>query len=82
MTRKERAKLQSLINRAAITSAAFHRANTNLMDYCQQRYGCEPGDIDADDIIDGVLGGCGEATGMSADEFDAIMTAGSQRMSA
>ncbi len=68
-----RRKLQSLINRAAKTSTAFHNAQAALNDYCREVYGAEPGDLDCDDIIDGVLGGCGVCNGMTAEDFDASM---------
>jgi hypothetical protein len=69
----DRRKLQSLINKTVKGQNAFHTAQAALNDYCREIYDCEPGEIDADSIIDSVLGGCGMAHGMSADEFDAIM---------
>ncbi len=66
-------KLQGLIDRTAKASRSFQLANSELMEYCLEVYGFEPGDVDADAIIDGVLGGDGMPNGMSAKEFDAIM---------
>ncbi len=73
MTQRKLAKLQRMIDRTVRASNAFQQANMALMAFCRAEYGVEPGDIDADQIIDGVQGGCGESAGMSAAEFDEIM---------
>ena len=78
MTRRDRKRLQGMIDRTAKASAEFHREQAALMDWCRERYGFEPGDHDADTIIDAVLGGCGITPGMSADDFDAAMLAAGQ----
>lgn len=66
-------RLQRLIDRAAKAATANHLATAALCDESQRLYGAVPGDVDADQIIDSVLGGSGTAAGMSAEEFDAIM---------
>lgn len=66
-------RLQRLIDRAADASAKWHRELRALHDECQRLYGIVPGEVDADEIIDGVEGGCGQAAGMSARDFDRIM---------
>ena len=71
--RRNMAKLQRMINRTVKASNAYHDAQAELNDWCRDRYGYEPGDIDADQIIDGVLGGSGNCHGMTAEEFDDIM---------
>jgi len=73
MNKRDLARLQRLIDRTSRTSNAFHEEQAKLMEFCREKYGKEPGDIDADQIIDAVLGGCGLSEGMSAAEFDAIM---------
>jgi len=69
---RQRNKLQRLIDAVVRTQAPYARANAALMDYSRELYDCEPGDVDADFIIDS-LGGDGEAGGLSADEFDREM---------
>lgn len=66
-------KLQNMINRVANHGARYYVAQSDLMEYCKAKYGFEPGDVDADDIIDRLLGGCGVPDRMDAAEFDAIM---------
>lgn len=71
-------KLQSLIDRTARTATAFHRANAELCQYCQATFGFEPGDVDADAIIDNVQGGCGPSQGMYVEDFIRIMNENSR----
>lgn len=44
-----------------------------VMQYSMERFGCEPGDIDNDEFIDAVDGGCGYCEGMTINEFDKSM---------
>jgi hypothetical protein len=76
LTARERRKLQAMIDRTSKASAAFHKAQAELNGWCRERYGTEPGEIDADEIIDCVMGGCGAACGMDADDFHQIMARG------
>lgn len=78
LTKRRRAELQRLIDPTTAAANAFQREQAKLMEFCGAEYGREPGDIDADQIIDGVLGGCGESCGMDADEFDEIMRPGDE----
>ena len=48
-------------------------ARDKIMLHCQEVYGCEPGDVDNDQYIDGMDGGCGSSSGMTADEFHKSM---------
>jgi hypothetical protein len=73
LTNTQRRKLQNLIDRTVRHGSAYYRAQTELNEFARELYGVEPGDVDADDIIDGIFGGCGEPTAMSADEFDITM---------
>lgn len=72
LTKGQKAKLQRLINKTAATASASYKANAALMEWCLDTYGYEPGDIDADYIIDS-LGGGGESEAISADLFDSLM---------
>lgn len=65
--------LQKLIDRTVAAVTTAQEAENALCEYCLAHYGAVPGDIDADQIIDGVLGGCGIPNGMSAEDFDRIM---------
>jgi hypothetical protein len=66
-------KLQALIDRAANAASLDFKATSALNKYCTRVYGYAPSDVDADEIIDSVLGGCGMAPGMSADRFHEVM---------
>lgn len=71
LTPREQRRLQRLIDKAVSTGKAAKEAHDNLMEYCLDRYGVEPGDVDADGIID-ALGGCGYGR-LDAMDFDAEM---------
>jgi len=43
-----------------------------IVEHCVEVYGAEPGDVDADEIID-TLGGCGMASEIPVEDFDRIM---------
>jgi len=73
MTPAERRNLQRMIDRTVKAGSAYYEAQHVLNDWCRDYYGNEPGDIDADSIIDAIFGGCGPPCGMSADEFHAAM---------
>lgn len=73
MKRPNMRKLQGLINRAATADNKAYRAEQALANYAQEIYGCTWSDVDGDQIIDGVCGGCGASTGMTADAFDTEM---------
>ena len=63
-------RLQSLIDRTASAVSKAYHAQEALNTYCEQRYGTTPQDLDNDEIIDLVLGGCGAAVGMTAADFE------------
>lgn len=69
----ERRKLQRLINLTTKGANAFYWANKALCEFCIERYGCEPADVDCDQIIDAVQGGAGVSAGLPADDFDEAM---------
>lgn len=73
LSRVERAKLQRMIDKTVKASNAFFETQRALNEYARERYGAEPGDVDADHIIDGVMGGCGRSEGMTANDFDRTM---------
>lgn len=73
LTDAQKVKLQRLIDRAADAATKQHKAVTALNDACEKIYGYAPSDIDCDSAIDAILGGCGNAPGMSAEEFEKEM---------
>lgn len=73
MDSRKRKRLQRMIDRTAKASSAYYKAQAELNDWCLATYGFEPGDIDADNIIDSLFGGGGDASTMSAEEFDGTM---------
>lgn len=73
LTPTQRRRLQNLIDRAVAAQRDYYRAQAALNEWTREHYGCEAGDIDADDIIDGVFGAAGMASGMSADDYDRAM---------
>lgn len=66
-------KLQKMIDQCVAASNEAQQRQHLLNEYCEERYGVAPGDVDADEIIDSVYGGCGQSTGMSATDFDEVM---------
>lgn len=74
----DKRQLQKLIDRTAAAVMDAHNAEAKLIEWCEARYGCGPGDVDADQIIDAVLGGCCVASGMRAEDFDAVMREASE----
>lgn len=70
----ERRTLQKLIDNAAVRGAAYFHAQAALNEFCLNKYGAEPGDVDADEIIDSVFGGSGSNSGIPAERFDEIMS--------
>jgi NAD(P)H-hydrate repair Nnr-like enzyme with NAD(P)H-hydrate epimerase domain len=71
----DRRKLQQMIDKTVAAQNTYHVAQAKLNEWCQATYGFEPGDVDADEIIDAVFGGAGVSGGMKAADFDAIMEA-------
>lgn len=76
MNAAEKKKLQRMIDRTAETQRAYYEAQSALNEWCQEHYGYEAGDIDADEIIDAVFGGAGIGGGMTAARFDEVMRKG------
>ena len=74
LTKAQKVKLQKLIDRATKAHQAAFEATTALNAWCDKVYGFTAGDVDADSIIDAVLGGCGSPSGMSAEQFNDEMT--------
>jgi len=73
LSSSEKKKLQRMIDKTAAASTEFYKAQDELYNWCDQKYGYGPGDIDCDEIIDGVLGGCGQSNGMPAVKFHNAM---------
>lgn len=72
MNKRDAARLTRMISRVVRTFNAYKTEHDRLMDWCREYYGYEPGDIDADYILDS-LGACGAADDISPDRFDQIM---------
>lgn len=67
-------ELQEALNKLAAAHREAFRLQSLIAEHCVEVYGVEPGDVDNDEYIDRVAGGCGAAAaGMSADEFDRSM---------
>ncbi len=74
MSKREMARLQVLIDRAIAANNIANSATAKLMEYSRDRYGAEPGDIDADYILDG-LGMTGSLGGdLTAEDYHEIMS--------
>jgi hypothetical protein len=61
--------LQKMIDECANAFNVYFLAFNKLNEYCEQKYGYTPADVDADLIIDSVFGGAGVCSGMTAKEF-------------
>jgi hypothetical protein len=73
MNGRKLAKLQAMIDETVEACSAFFKAQHKLNEWCLEEYGVSPGDVDADDILDSVFGGCGEPSSIRAKEFDDVM---------
>lgn len=80
--------MESKITRSQANAALKGLASANnkalkwrsiVMQYSMERFGCEPGDVDNDQFIDAVDGGCGYCEGMTIDEFDESMEEATNR---
>lgn len=69
MNARQKTKLKKLIDNAAKANTVAFEATTKLNNFCEEVWGFAPADHDIDAIIDGVLGGCGSASGMSVEDF-------------
>lgn len=75
MNRLTKSQLQAALNSLAAAVNRAHEARSRIYNHSQTVYGTTPGEIDNDWFIDAVDGGCGMASGMTADEFDKSMRA-------
>lgn len=73
LTKRGLARLQRRIDKTVAAANRHIVAQTELLDWCREYYGFEPGDVDADYIIDGLGAGGGMAGNLSAEDFDQIM---------
>lgn len=65
----DKKKLQRLINASTKANNAVLVAEQALNDFCDEEWGFAPADRDVDAVLDGCMGGCGQAHNMPADEF-------------
>ncbi len=73
MNELEKKKLKRLIQDCVTHSNAKFKADSALNDFCIKKYGFIPSDKDIDEILDTVMGYCGECNGMNVDEFHQLM---------
>lgn len=70
LTKRE---LQAALDALAKANSRAHIERAKIAKHCAEVYGVDPADIDNEEFIDRVDGGCGVSEGMSADEFDRSM---------
>lgn len=70
-----RSGLQAALDSLVSANNRAKKARDKIMAHCEEAYGFLPGDVDNDTFIDTCDGGCGEASRMTAEEFEASMLA-------
>jgi hypothetical protein len=75
MSKLAKKQLQAALDKLARANNAAREARDAIYGHCVAVYGVTPGEIDNDEFIDGVDGGCGTAHGMTAEEFHESMIA-------
>ena len=73
MSKLTKRQLNDALRKLAAASSKASQLQAMISSHCIEVYGVEPGDVDNDEYIDRVAGGCGMAGGMTADEFDRSM---------
>lgn len=73
MAKLSKSALQAALNSLAAANRRAQVARDKIMAHCEAVYGVSPGDVDNDEFIDGVDGGCGASDGMTADAFHRSM---------
>lgn len=66
-------QLQSVLDGLAEAHRRAHEYRALISDHCHSVYGVDPSDVNNDQFIDSVDGGCGTPTGMSVKEFERSM---------
>jgi hypothetical protein len=61
-------KFQELIDRTCSAQRKFFRLLKQAEEEYERRFGVHPSDVDDDQWIDGVTGGCGEAGGLTVEQ--------------
>jgi len=69
LTKAQKRKLQGLIDRCGKAHDDAYRAQKALNNFSMEIWGVAPSDVDADYIIDAVLGGCGMSSHLPVEEF-------------
>jgi hypothetical protein len=75
MSRLTKRQLQAALDKLARANNTAREARDAIYAHSEAVYGATPGEIDNDDFIDAVDGGCGASGGMTADQFHESMTA-------
>jgi len=65
--------LQRMIDSVAKHGAKYHYAEQKLHQFTVKNFGHEAGDIDSDELIDQLFGGCGAPSRISAEDYIKIM---------
>lgn len=71
--RLNKTQLEAALTALAKANCRANAARNKIMEHAMSVYGVFPGDVDNDAFIDGCDGGCGDPSGMTADEFDQSM---------
>jgi len=71
--RLSNSELQRALDSLAAANRKAQIANEKIANHCLAVYGVEPGDIDNDEFIDTVGGGCGSTSNMTVADFDKSM---------
>ena len=62
-------KFDAIVKKMVKHGNIYHKLNTELSDWCIEKYGCTWSDLDCDGIIDSFDFGCGGLNTLSFDEF-------------
>lgn len=73
MSKLSNSKLQAALDALAAANNRAKTARDKIYAHCEAVYGVTPGDVDNDEFVDAVDGGCGHCSGMLTDEFDRSM---------
>lgn len=73
MSKLSKSELQRTLDSLAKANARAQNLRAKIAEHCEAVWGCDPADVDFDQFIDTVDGGCGQASSMSVDDFIAGM---------
>lgn len=73
MSKLSKSQLSAALNSLTAANNRARIASEKIAAHCEAVYGVGPGDVDNDEFIDAVDGGCGASSGMSPEAFDQSM---------